>query len=85
MSRFTGVDPLGNRVVGLGLSEKTFREMLTGKMLVLDLGQMGIPKARLILVAGKDENELAIRINGKMNEETKIVLPPSSVLRSDKQ
>jgi hypothetical protein len=75
MSRFSGVAPDGSKVVGVGLTEKTYREMLTGKVMVLNLGPLGIPNARMILIAGKDEAEIAARLNHKMNEETHIVLP----------
>lgn len=77
------LDPDGNRVVAIGITEKTFQEMLRGKRFEINLGPIGIPKAKLILLAGRKPLRLATDVQQVLDMETKIVLPDSAVLRAE--
>lgn len=84
MSRFNGIDSDGNRVIGIGLTQPTYSKMLQGEMMTVDLWKIGVPGVKLIIVAGRNEVEIAKHLEHTMNERTNVVVDPRMILQGGK-
>lgn len=73
----------GTPCAGINITSKTFHELLRGRTIVIELGSMGLPKSRLIIIGSNDPDEGSKRLTEKLAEETGIIVPVRSVLRGD--
>jgi len=81
MSRFSGTDAEGKRVVGVGITHQSYSRMLQGEITVVDLEPLGVPGVRLMLVAGPDEPAIALRLRDNMSSRTNVELYPGLVMK----
>ena len=84
MSKFSGHDLEGNRVIGIGLLKKTYAKLLEGEVLVYDLKLFGIHGVKLMIVAGRDDPEITRHLQHSFNSRTNVHLPAAGILHGEK-
>jgi hypothetical protein len=74
----------GTRIIGLGITQGTYSQMLHGQVMQVDLTQLGIPGHKLLILAGKDELSITRDLQEHIGEATKMHVDPAAILRGAK-
>lgn len=79
--RFNGTDADGKRIVGVGITRETYEEMLRGQAMVVDLEQLGVPGAKLVILAGSNDVALTKDIQRFIGERTKVYVDLAAIIQ----
>lgn len=69
-------------VIGIGITLKTWNDLLQGKVVPVDLTRLGIPGVKLMVVGGKDEVSITRDLQQYIGRETGVHIPPGLITRN---
>ena len=81
MIKFGAHDLDGNQIAGIGVTAQTFQEMLRGKTLQVELLDLGLPKCKLLIVAGRDNLEVARNVQAVLGEAAHASVDDALIIR----
>jgi len=79
--KFSAHDLEGNQIAGVAITLDTYRQMLQGKRLEIELQDLGLPKCKLFVVAGRNELEAAQWVRETLGEVAHASVDDSLVIR----
>lgn len=81
MIKFGAHDLEGNLIAGLAINRKTYNEMLQGKRLEIELMDLGLPRCKLFVVAGRDDLECARHVQETLGTAAHASVDDSMIIR----